>query len=381
MQRVNARKYIKNDKGFLLIAALTLLTALTVLGTTAYLLSSTDIKIGGNFRNGEMVLQAAMAGAERGRETLRLLNLSSTNKYSFSDELLSRVGPNAILNGYSATTDDVALASGTFGSAYSSVSYVAYLTNDAGEGLGVSSVVDTNNKVLITSVATGPSSSKAKVAMVVTWYPPPPSPAMIYSKDDITLNGSSLVISGIDACGGGTNLAPIYTMDPATTTTHGLPTLLGNPATPTHGPLDIDLQEYIDAFMPATVTLTTDPPSGGTYGSPSNYVTVYADAQATQADHELRLNNVTGYGILLVKGDLQTAGNFNWNGLIIVTGNVSSTGGAGSVKNIQGQILMGGSSLGDTTISGSVAIGYDSCKVRQALSAKPLKIVNWKHYY
>jgi hypothetical protein len=47
----------------------------------------------------------------------------------------------------------------------------------------------------------------------------------------------------------------------------------------------------------------------------------------TQADHELRLNNVTGYGILIVKGDLQLAGNINWHGIIIATGIVTSSGG------------------------------------------------------
>ena len=60
---------VANEKGFLLIAALTLMATLTLLGTTAYILSSTDIKIGGNFRNNQMVLQVAMAGAERARES------------------------------------------------------------------------------------------------------------------------------------------------------------------------------------------------------------------------------------------------------------------------------------------------------------------------
>lgn len=69
----------------------------------------------------------------------------------------------------------------------------------------------------------------------------------------------------------------------------------------------------------ANYTLTVDV-SGATYGSASNYMTVYADAIGTQADHELRLNNVTGYGTLIVKGDLQLAGNINWHGIIIVTG-------------------------------------------------------------
>ncbi|HUC99034.1 MAG TPA: hypothetical protein VMR88_11155, partial [Candidatus Polarisedimenticolaceae bacterium] len=65
-------RLLKSEKGVLLVAALTLLSALTLLGTTAYLLSATDIKIGGNFRNNQMALQVAMGGAERARQALRL---------------------------------------------------------------------------------------------------------------------------------------------------------------------------------------------------------------------------------------------------------------------------------------------------------------------
>src|ERR671918_2315800 len=135
-------KAVKNEKGFLLIAAMTLLGALTLLGTTAYILSSTDIKVGGNFRNNQLTLQVAMAGAERAREALRLENVASSNKGSLSDELNSatRKGANGALNGYSATTDDVALASGTM----NSVSYAAYLSNDSADG--TTNTTDSNGK-------------------------------------------------------------------------------------------------------------------------------------------------------------------------------------------------------------------------------------------
>src|SRR4030095_1227141 len=78
VRQIAIRKLLNCQNGFLLSAALTLLTALMLLGTTAFILSSTDIKIGGNFRNNQMVLQVAMAGAERARETLRVENLASS---------------------------------------------------------------------------------------------------------------------------------------------------------------------------------------------------------------------------------------------------------------------------------------------------------------
>ena len=369
-------RLLKDQRGFLLVAALTLLSALTLLGTTAYLLSSTDIKIGGNFKNQQMALQVAMAGAEQARQALRLENLSSSNTDSFTDELNSatRKGGNGVLNGYSTTTDDQAIASGTL----NGVSYSAYLTNDSAEG--TSNTTDANGKVMITSLATGPGTSKAIVQTIVGLYSLPPSPATVYSQDNLTLNGSAISISGTNACDPSSSLAPVYTVDPATTTQNGSPVLTGSPPTPQHGTTSIDLPAYAEALKgSATTTLTSDE-SGSTYGSSSNYATVYSDATA-QADGELRLNNVTGYGILVVKGNLQLAGNINWTGIILVTGVITSSGGGSNSKNIIGQVYAGSSALGDSTVSGSVTIGYDSCKVKQALASQAMKISSWKQSY
>jgi Tfp pilus assembly protein PilX len=369
-------RFFTSEKGFLLVAALTLLSALTLLGTTAYLLSSTDIKIGGNFKNHQMALQVAMAGTERARQALRLENLSSSDTGSFNDELtnVTRRGANLLLDGYTSSSDDQPITSGTL----NGVSYSAYLTNDSPDV--ISSLVDTNGKVMITSVATGPGTSKATVQTIVGLYSLPPSPATVYSQDNVTVSGTAISISGLNACDPTSSLAPIYTVDPATTTQNGIPVLTGSPPTPQHGTTTIDLPTYAEALKgSATTTLTSDQ-SGATYGSSSNYVTVYSDATA-QADGELRLNNVTGYGILVVKGDLQLAGNLNWTGIILVTGVIRSSGGGANSKNIMGQVYAGSSSLGDSTISGSVTIGYDSCKVKQALASQAMKVSSWKQSY
>jgi Tfp pilus assembly protein PilX len=369
---------VANEKGFLLVAALTLMATLTLLGTTAYILSSTDIKIGGNFRNNQMVLQVAMAGAERARELLRVENLGSSDSSTFSDELNSttRKGANATLDGYSTVTDDVPLTTGTL----NNVTYNTYLSNDSADG--ANSTTDSNGKVMITSVAVGPNSAKAQVQIVVTMQLPPSSPATIYSKGDVTGNGSSLTITGNDACGAGTALAPIYTKDPATTNLNGSPTLQGSPSTPQHGTLDIDIPAYIDSLRPGATTLTEDQ-NNATFGSASNYQTVYSwpDDPAHFNNQGLKLQNVTGYGVLLVKGDLELGGGFQWNGIILVTGSVTLNGGGGNPINIYGQIFSGTSTLTDVTVNGSNTIGYDSCKVKKAMAGSPLKVVNWKQSY
>lgn len=380
---------LKRQDGLILIAALTLLAALILAGATAFLASSTDVKVGSNYRLGETALQVAMAGAEQARQTLRALNASSSNPANFSEELAGRVGSNGVLDGYnpSGSTDDSPLASSS--SLLQGYTYTAYLTNDSAEG--ASNTTDVNGRVVITSVASGPNNAKAIVTTTVQLYTfPNNSPAVLYSKDNTTLNGSSITINGNDAgnCGG-SNLGGVYVYsnppsDTHTLTQNGNPNITGNPPTQT-GTTNLDLQSYVDTLKDsASITLTADvsAPGNGTtsYGSASNYVTVYSDA-TQQADGELRLNNVTGYGILLVKGNLQLAGNINWRGIIIATGVVTASGGGSNSKNIQGQIYSGASSLGDTTVSGSVTIGYNSCEVKKSLSSQPLKVVNWRQSY
>ena len=369
----------EDESGIVVIVALVLLATLTLIAATAFFSASNNVRASGNYRTGETALQVAMAGVEQPRETLRAANAASSNPTNFSEELLARVGANGVLNGYTSSTDDSPIASSS--TLISGYNYSAYLTNDSSEG--ASNTTDSNGKVVITAVASGPNSSKAIVTTTVQLYSfSTTSPAVIYSKDNVTLSGSSIEINGNDggSCGGG-NLSPVYTRDPATTTENGQPVLSGNPATPQHGSTDIDLQGYVDALKSgANYTLTADS-SNSSFGSSSNYVTVYADAIGTQADQELRLNNVTGYGILIVKGDLQLAGNINWHGIIIATGIVTSSGGGSDAKNIQSQMYSGSSALGDTAISGSITVGYNSCDVKKSLSSQPMKVVNWKQSY
>ena len=169
-------------------------------------------------------------------------------------------------------------------------------------------------------------------------------------------------------------------MDPATTTLNGSPILSGNPSTPQHGSTDIDIAAYVEARKDFATTILTADIGSATFGSSSNYVTVYADA-TQQGDGELRLNNVTGHGILAVKGDLQLSGNINWTGIILVTGVITSSGGGSNSKNILGQIYSGSSLLGDSAVTGSVTIGYDGCKVKQAIDGQPFKVRSWKQSY
>jgi Tfp pilus assembly protein PilX len=367
-------KHAAGEKGFMLVAALTLMTALTLIGTTAYLLSSTDIKVGTNFRNSQQVLQVAMAGGERARELLRQENRSSGDVTTFSDELSSsaRKGQNNALDGYTASTDDTAIASGTIGG----IAYSAYMSNDSADG--VSNQTDSNKKVMLTTVAIKSSdNSKAVVQTVVQLYTGVTSPATIYSKGDVTGNGSSLTIKGDDECGAETALAPVYTKSPAITNLSGNPTLTGSPSTPQTGDLDLGIAAMISSLKGSAQYTLTEDTNNATFGNSNSYKIVYSNTSSPANVNGLKLNNLTGYGILLVDGDLVLGGGFTWYGPIVVTGSVTLNGG-GSAINIHGQILSGTSTLTDVTINGGNLIQYNSCELKKAFATQPLVVLNWK---
>jgi hypothetical protein len=96
---------------------------------------------------------------------------------------------------------------------------------------------------------------------------------------------------------------------------------------------------------------------------------VYCDA--TQLNQGLRLNTVTGYGTLVVRGNVDFGGSVNWYGLRIVYGNIVISGNG---NNIHGAILADNIER----LSGNVNIDYNSCKLNDANNSYLYSIFRWE---
>jgi hypothetical protein len=107
-------------------------------------------------------------------------------------------------------------------------------------------------------------------------------------------------------------------------------------------------------------------------GSPLDGVT-YVDGDATGGE---KFNNVTGSGLLYVRGDLAVSGTFEWKGLIYVEGDFTITG----TPWILGGVMVRGHS--DYAFSGgSPAILYSSEMMRIALErAFDYVVLSWKEF-
>jgi len=364
----SARGVLGNERGLILVVALVLLVTLTLVGTSAYIMTSTDIKIGGNYSESQKALHVAVAGAEHGREVLRVLNASSSDTGKFSDELATRVGSNTNLEGYDSD-DDPLVDSTSLGDS----TYVVYLTNDLVDG--ATNLTDSNARVLITSVGEGPTNTFAKVEIEVI-HGEPDIPSPLYAKEDVTGNGSSLSIDGNDDCATpAPALPPIYTKTPATTTLNGSPTLSGTPASAQQGSEDIDIATYIRILKTGATIVTVDQ-NGTNFGNSTNYVTLYSDTSDPYNVQGLKIQNGIGYGLLLVEGDLTLGGGFEWHGLILVSGILTFNGGGGGI-NIRGSVLANQT----VDINGTIDIRYDSCKVDSSVVSAGLGVVSWKQDY
>lgn len=209
----------------------------------------------------------------------------------------------------------------------------------------------------------------------------PPVMAPVYVKGDLTFQNNtppSGFVDGVDWCGGPVDKPPMYIK------TGGA--MIGNAAwvggtqpSPQSGPLDIDLRAHINKMKGGAIVLSPDQNnptgdinvSGVDYGSDSQHVTVYSNPQSPSS---LRLENVNGYGLLLVDGNLILDDNLHWNGAVLVNGNLTFHTLPGGLR-IRGTVAAG-TATSDVT---NAELAYDSCALAKALQQRPLQILRWKY--
>jgi Tfp pilus assembly protein PilX len=425
--------YEKNrQRGNVLVTVILMMAVLIGLGTTAVVQTSTDMNISTNYRLGEEAFYAAEAAAEEARARLRGANTDPTyagdpattpdkwwSAYILSGTQQPTDDPDysTLYRNYVPTTSSHTSTTVTANSIQSTIPYMVKirhkLEHDAevrGHALATPMYYDGDgNTGLNPSTAPGniiyygygnPSqpttavqfttaggsafrpvdiitaygivgNSIKTVEVEVTRPPGPPIKAAIYAKGDVTGNGTALQIDGNDNCGVESPLDTVYTLSPSITNLNGTPIM--TPAAPTQGTDNIDIIGTVNSMRSsATVSITSDQ-DGTNYGSSSNYVTCYSDTSNPYNVQGLDMRNVTGYGTLLVRGDLTLSGGFTWDGLILVTGTLVFNGG-GSGINIRGAVLANQT----VDLNGGIDVAYDSCSINKALSSQPVTKLSWR---
>ena len=141
---------------------------------------------------------------------------------------------------------------------------------------------------------------------------------------------------------------------------------------------DIDWMElaaYADTLAPGTYS-GIDPVFDGSgncntsvqinWGDPINISNCSDYYPLLYVPGNLHLSGNVGQGMLLVQGDLSVSGGFEFYGVVIVRGRLSSTGTGG---HFNGAVMAQNVDLDDNKILGSALVQYSSCASNTALKA------------
>ena len=422
-----------NQRGNVLVTVILMMAVLIGLGTTAVVQTSTDMNISTNYRLGEEAFYAAEAAAEEARARLRG-NVADPNYAGDPATTLDTWWSAYILTGTQQPTDDPDYNSDyrnyvpttsshtsttvTANSLQSTIPYMVkirhkreydaeqrghttahpmYYDGDGNTGTnpstspgniiyyGYGNPFQPTTAIQFTTAggsafkpvniitAYGIVGNSIKTVEVEVTHPPgPPIKAAIYAKGDVTGNGTSLTVDGNDNCGVAAPLDTVYTLNPSITNLNGLPTM--NPTPPAQGADDIDIIGMVESMKSGANVIITSDQTGTPYGSATNYVTCYSDTSNPYNNQGLKLTNCTGYGTLLVKGNLIMSGGFSWDGLVLVTGTLTFNGGGPIGINIQGAVLANQT----VDLNGGVTVNYNSCSVNDALSNQAVTKLSWR---
>ena len=411
---------LNNERGVVLVAAMLIMSALTLLGSTAVMTSTTDTKIGANYKTGVQAFYAAEAGIEEARARLR-------GDFTPSGSIIVDSSPGdpdwglpSVASIQTAMTYTVSIAHHK--KVIDGVKYVLYWVDSNSDGkyeISTAAPSDGHGPIyLITSESTS-SNAKKKLTAMVTRRPPITVPGALYVNAPANILGNANIL-GVDQCGNASTNKPgivsslgagtIGSSNNSVITGSTSPT--GNPKSITYNSPVMDVPGMINDWKTSanytynvasdTQSKTKVPGPGDGWGIPTlqadlskpsscpanpanpsgpslNNIVYYNTSNGTLPTFVKFTGGTSGCGILLVDGDLEINGSFSWYGVILVSGSVTYSGGGN--QNVTGGIVAGGTVTAqvaaDDTIGGAAHIVYCSSAVNNQTQNKPLQTLAW----
>lgn len=400
---------IHGPQGLVLPTALLFLAVLALLGTTAVLTTTTDMKIGHAYTLSAQAFYSAQAGCNEARARLcstAAHRIVDTDPSSSDWKIFIGTLAQARAAGYDPTNSrhtrydriaadldyTVVVTHCTDGHGH-----VVYWGDADQNGVYERGTVSGKNIYVITSTghAGGYDTCLRTEAAAV---PEITVPSALYLKAPSSIQGGTAYVSGLNACGTGGKHGLITPQAPGSITLTGSPQIEGTGGASAdveyNGP-QINVQALVNMLRDGANHRYTgqdlvhgkddtpgpgdgwgDPILGATSQDPSSCGTggiVYYDTDGTRVRFT---GGVSGCGLLLVDGDLDINGDFTWYGPIILTGTVTIAGGA----HITGAVIAGTAGRLDAT-AGRISIIYCSASVSGHTAANPLQILTWKEMF
>ena len=401
-------KIVQREKGMVLPAALVFFGVLALLATTAVVTTTTELKIGGNYKVGEQAFYEAEGGCEEARARLRANAAHPIlDAYPSQTQWRAYVGSPASAKekGYDPS-NSMHVRYDRLPSDFGYTVKILHQTDASGHlvywgdinGDGVNERNPTTGECiyLVTGYGSRGGSNKA-IEVEAMRVPTITVPSALYVEAATTVQGSHTYIMGADSCGSADKAGIVTTENPGSVTIAGSPHVTGvggsEPDIVYNG-TNMDIQALIDAFKEsadfsytvssATHSPGTTPGPGDGWGNPTPGATPQ-DPSSCSCSHTVHYDTggtyvtlsagVSGCGMLFIEGDLDINGNFSWYGPVIVTGSVLFTGGGD--KHITGALMVGGSAVVDV-MGGNANIIYCSAAISDQTDHRPLQLLSWK---
>jgi len=413
--------FFKNQEGMVLVTALMFMVILFLLGTTAYLITSNDLKISGNYKTSKQAFYVAEAGIEHAISVLK--NTADFTKVLRGNDLdPDTLDDNGILS-FQTPGEPVSFAGGTYD--------VRVWDNADGDDEPYS---DKDKKVFVTSIGTMDGSGATATIVAQFWgnhLPVEVPGAVAIYGDGPGLDmgagpGGPAYISGFDhsvpddfTCSGvncdgdllnegddgyhepvpglyvevtSENMDPsseYATEDDDTTAPPTSQNVFGEPEAVYNTEETDQLAEwlalassYLDTENPNAIYLdgSTTIASNTVYGTREDPVVLVIDGDLTMHAS----GNIDGAGILIVNGDLTISGTLHWEGIILVTSDANLV-----VDTFGNFILLGALVVAPeagnsafVTLNGNTEIVYSSEAINNSEdSFNNSSVVSWEHQY
>lgn len=421
----------KNERGLALITSLLILSFLGLIGAALLSATTVDVRIADNYRTNMRLLFVAESGIAAGRAAL----LAAGD--DLSGELETAAGGTGLPLETSLdlatllASDDVPMfptdptrraAGHILNDADGNVVglYHVWLRNDHVDG--ESNPVDTNRIVTLVSFARiGNATKTLEVVVRRPDFPGVPAALTLDGPlDDFTKGGSNNffingndqavppqfnghaigVIDGTDDTTITTEIqtspdrSTMYTGDGgATPDVENVETDLDDALLTVHG-----LEDYADSY--AAIATNSYTPAYGTAAVLSSNIGSSSDYRITAVNGDASLGPITGYGVLIVRGNLAMTGNTTWYGLILVIGQGHLTINGSGNGAIRGAILVArtrdtdrsatnplgtllatrGEVYADLNGGGRGGLGYDSSQIDETINSLPYRPIMITEY-
>lgn len=364
------RLTVSAERGIALVVVIALMVILLSITGAALLFSGLNLKTASNLKTGGAAVHAADAGIQH---ALAVIPAGS----DFDALLAGSISEFPPVNGKPTLTGSL-----------SGYTYTVVAENDmvAGE----TTTNDTNSIVILTSTATGPNSSTRKIKAYIgrsssAWIPPgavyvPGEAAYIetrFTGTSFQISGNDTNVGGAVGSGSASPVPGIATSASATTTeisgasgslaSNQYAEVTGQGSSPSVSTVSsiLDVEQLAQDLLAKGVEgVDKQTKASGTYQNEEWGTSALPKITNITGNATLQ-GTLTGYGVLIVDGDLSTKQGFTWKGVVIVRGNADVHGTASTDgATVWGAVLIKKSASSDSgeelSIAGPSKIYYSS---------------------